>query len=240
MKRLTLSALLVLALSSIAWAQGNSGGLQNAKCTLTLAQAPELRGFRLGMEQQRVLARFPGLSVDRADKFGLTKLSLTVMDHDDYPGGSVGRDRGVQKDIAVTTAEGQSFSIDSSRFPDLKGVKRIRLRFIDGRISYLQVGYDDSVVWNDVDEFVQVISKPLNLDGNWQRNSDSDDSKQKELPCSGFLITAGLGGGTGDHLIGVLLSLEDVVASRMIEKRQTDQKEKAKREEEERRKTFKP
>jgi hypothetical protein len=240
MKRLTLSALFVLALSSLAWGQGNSGGLQNAKCTLTLAQAPELRGFRLGMNQERVLARFPGISVERVDAFGLTKVRLTLMNHDDYPGGSVGRDRGVQIDIAAGTTEGRSFLVDSSRFPDLKGVNGIRLRFIDGRISYLQMGYDDSVVWNDVDEFVRAISKPLGLAGNWQRSSDSDNTKEKELPCDGFLIMAGLGGDTRDYHVGAQLSLEDVVASRMIEKRQSDQKEKVKRQEEERRKTFKP
>lgn len=239
MKRLTLFAIFVLALSSVVWAQDKSAGLQKPKCTLTLTQAPELRGFRLGMEQQRVLARFPGLSLDRADKFGHTKVSLIVMDHEDYPGGSVGRDRGVQKDIAVTSPEGQSFFVDSSRFPNLKGVKRIRLRFIDGRISYLQVGYDDSLRWNDVNEFVQVISTPLKLDGAWQR-SEAEDPKEKELPCDGFLVTASLGGSAGESHIGTLISLEDMVATGVIEKRQNDQKEKARRQEEERRKLFKP
>ncbi len=162
------------------------------------------------------------------------------MNHDDYPGGSVGRDRGVQIDIAAGTAEGRSFLVDSSKFPDLKGVTGIRLRFIDGRVSYLQMGYDESFAWNDVDEFVRAISKPLRLDGDWQRGPDSDNTKEKELPCDGFLITASLGGDTGDYHIGARLSLEDVVATRMIEKRQSDQKEKAKRQEEERRKTFKP
>jgi len=241
MKRLTLSALFVLALSSLAWAQGNSGSLQNAKCALTLAQAPELRGFRLGMSQERALAHLPGISVEPADKLGLTKVRLALMNHDDYPRGSVGRDQGVQIDITGGTAEGRSFLVDSSKFPDLKGVKRIRLRFIDGRVSYLQIGYDDAVAWNDVDEFVRAISKSLGLEGNWQKGSDPDsDTKEKELPCVGFLMTASLGGDTGDYRIGAQLSLEDMVAARMIEKRQNDQKEKAKRQEEERRKTFKP
>lgn len=244
MKRLTLFTLFtlfVLAPSSLAWAQGNGGGLQNAKCTLTLAQVPELRGLRLGMNQERALARFPGISLERPDGFGLTKVRLTLMNRDDYPGGSVGRDRGVQIDIAAGTAEGRSFLADRSKFPDLKGVNGIRLRFIDGRLSYLEMGYDDSVAWTDVDEFVGVISKALRLDGSWQKGPDSDNAtREKELPCDGFLVTAGMGGGPSDYHFGARLSFEDMVATKLIEKRQSDQKDKAKRQEEERRKTFKP
>lgn len=239
MKRLTVYAFLVMALSSLAAAQSNSGTVQNGKCTVPLAKAPELRGFRLGMSQERVLARFPGISLDRADEFGRTKVKLTFMSHEDYPGGSVGRDRGVQIDIAAGTTDGKSFLVDSSRFPELKGLTTIRLRFIDGRISYLQMGYDDSIAWIDSDEFARVISKPLGLDGNWQRVDDSD-TKEKQLPCDGFLARAGLGGDAGDYHVGARLSLEDTGAARMLEKRQSDQAEKLKRQEEERRKAFKP
>jgi hypothetical protein len=241
MKPLIFAAVFILALSSFAWAQDVREGLPNAKCTLTSGPAPELRGFRLGMAQERVLARFPGSSVERADEFGLTKLNFVLMNHDSYPGGSpAGRDRGLQTDITAPAAEGRSFLLDTSRFPDLKDVRKIRLRFIDGRISYVQLGYDDSFAWNDIDEFVQVISKALGLDGKWQKDSQSDSEKEKNISCEGFLMTASLGGDALDYHVGARLSLEDPVATKMIEKRQSDQKDKAQRQEEERRKKFKP
>jgi hypothetical protein len=238
-RRLTLSALSLIALASFTWAQGN--GAQSARCVLTLAQAPELRAFRLGLNQDRVVARFPGLSFERPDEFGLTKVKLIMMGHEAYPGGTVGRDRAVQMVTAASTADGRSFLVDSSKYPDLKGVNGIRLRFVDGRISYLQVGYDESVDWNDVDEFVHAISKPLGLSESWQRGADSEAStREKELPCDGFRVTASLGGTADDFHIGAQLALDDLAASKLVEKRQSDQIEKKKRQEEERRRTFKP
>src|SRR6267142_743731 len=121
MKATTLNVLLLLSLSSVAFAQGNSQTAPAAKCTLALAQAPALRGLRLGMNQAQVLARFPGLSVDRADELGSSILRLTLSDGDLYAQGSSHRDRGVQLDIAAASGEGRTFTVDSSKFPDLKG-----------------------------------------------------------------------------------------------------------------------
>ncbi len=241
MKPIILNVLLLLAFSSLALGQGNTQSAPATKCTLALAQAPALRGFRLGMNQAQVIARFPGLSLDRADALGLARLRLTLIDADLYPRSSSIRDRGVQLDIAAGTAEGRSFTVDSSKFPDLKGVRKIQLRFVDGHISYVLVGYDDSFKWNSVDEFAQTVSKNLALPDEWRDGSDSDGyKKDKELRCDGFLMTAGIGGDATDSRTGAQLSLEDTAMTQMIEKRQKEKEEKTKRAEEDRRKTFKP
>jgi hypothetical protein len=241
MKSTTLNVLLLLTFSSVAFGQGNSQTAPVAKCALTLAQAPTLRGLRLGMNQAQVLARFPGTSLERADELGLSRLRLALIDVDLYPKGSSNRDRGVQLDIAAGTSEGRSFTADSSRFPDLKGVRRIQLRFVDGRIAYVLLGYDDSFKWNSVDEFTQTVSKNLGLPGDWRAPLDSDRvGKEKELRCEGFLIAAAIGGDMSDSRIAAQLSLEDTAVTQMVEKRQKDLEEKKKRAEEERRKTFKP
>ena len=73
MKLITLDLLLLFAFSSVAFGQGNSQSAPATKCTLTVTQAPELRDLRLGMNQAQVLARFPGLSMDRADELGLSR-----------------------------------------------------------------------------------------------------------------------------------------------------------------------
>jgi hypothetical protein len=168
-------------------------------------------------------------------------LRLTLIDIDLYPKGSSSRDRGVQVDLAARTADGASFTADSTKFPDLKGVRSIQLRFVDGRISYVLVGYDDSFKWNGVDEFAQTVSRNLALPGEWRVPLDSDRvGREKEIRCEGFLIAAVIGGETTDAHIGAQLSLEDTALTQVVEKRQKDREEKKKREEEERRKTFKP
>ena len=242
MKLTILNVILLLTFSSVAFGQGDSKTTAPAaKCTLALAQAPALRSLRLGMTQAQVLARFPGLSLNRADELGLSQVRLTLIDVDLYPKGSSNRDRGVQIDIATGTAEGRSFTADSSKFPELKDVRSIQLRFVDGRISYVLLGYDDSFKWNGVDEFAQTVSKNLGLPGEWRVPRDSDRlGKEKELRCDGFLIAAVIGGDVTDAHIGAQLSLEDTAITEVIEKRQKDREEKKRQEEEERRKSFKP
>jgi hypothetical protein len=249
-KMTILNILLLLTFSSLAFGPGTSGpgtsGQGNSKtaptkCTLALAQAPALRGLSLGMNQAQVLARFPGLSLDRADEFGLSKLRLNFIDIDLYPKGSSKRGPGVQIDLAAGAADGRSFTVDGSKFPNLKGVRKIQLRFVDGRLSYVLLGYDDSFKWDGVDEFVQTVSKNLGLPDEWRVPPDSDRvSKEKELRCEGFLVAAVIGGDMTDSRIGAQLSLEDTAMTLMIEKRQKDREEKKRREEAEQRKTFKP
>jgi hypothetical protein len=241
MRMTILNLFLLLTLSSLAFGQGNSQTAPAAKCTLAVAQAPALRGLRLGMNQAQLVARFPGLSLDRADEFGVSRLRLALIDVDLYPKGSSSRDRGVQLDIAAGTAGVRSFTADSSKFPELKGVRKIQLGFVDGRVAYVMVGYDDSFKWKGVDEFTQTVSKNLGLPGEWRVPGESDANvNQKELRCDGFLIGAIIGGDSTDARMGAQLSLEDTAATQVIEKRQKDREEKKRREEEERRKTFKP
>ena len=243
MKLIILSVVLLLAFSSLNLGQGNAqrAPAPAAKCTLTLAQAPELRGIRLGINQAQVVARFPGLSIDRPDKLGESRVRLNLMAALFYQRGTSTRDRAVQADIASGTADTPSFTVDGSRFPDLKGVRKIQLRFVDGRLAYVMVGYDDSVKWDGVDDFVDTVAKILGLPRAWQVPRDSDSiGKAEELRCDGFLMTATLGGDTTDSSIAAQLSLEDTALTQMVEKRQNDQKEKARREDEDRRKAFKP
>src|ERR1043166_2962663 len=86
------------------------------KCTLELDQSPELRGFRLGMTQTAVLAKLPGVTVEKPDKFGLARLRLSLIDLSGLIKSSP-RDRGVQPDMTATSTDGSAFVIDSTSFP---------------------------------------------------------------------------------------------------------------------------
>jgi hypothetical protein len=215
-------------------------------CTLGLDHAPELRGFRLATDQGKVLARFPGVSIVKPDKFGLAKLRLSVVDSAVLISagvikGPVTRDKGVQADISARPEEGSAFIIDSAKFPALKGVTKIELRFIDGRLSFVLVSYDDSIKWNDIDDFVGTVSKTLSLPNEWQTPAEAGgQNTEKELRCDAFAISANVGADSSDSRVGAQLTLEDLAAWKALSKRQNDFQEKAKREEDEKRKTFKP
>jgi len=210
------------------------------KCSLKLDQSPQLRGFRLGMTQEQALRRLPGVSIEKPDKYGLARLRLAIIDTSSVIKTSV-REKAVQPDITAGPGDGSAFVLDGQRFPDLKGVRRLQMRFIDGRLSHLQISYDDASKWESIDQFVEAISTKLNLPAQWQLPADSPgEGEEKELRCDAFVISASLMADPIDTHAGPEIVLADVAAWNAMSKRQNDTVEKAKREEEEKRKAFKP
>lgn len=239
MRRTTLFLLITLSCALPVLAQAKTDPKQ-PKCTLPLERAPELRGFRLGTPQASVLLRFPGTSLGKPDKFGITQMQLTVIDTTAFSKGPASRDKGVQPDMAGP-GEQSAFIVDSAKFPALKGVRRVRVRFVDGRLAYAQVAYDDSIKWDSIDEFIETVTTTLKLPGNWARPADSDGSTNaKELRCEGFVLTGDVGSDSLDTRIAAQLSVEDLLVSKLVEERRNDLKDKAKRDEDAKRKNFKP
>jgi hypothetical protein len=210
------------------------------KCTLGLDQSPELRGFRMGMTQAAVQAKLAGVTIEKPDKFGLTRLRLSIVDPTPLIKTAPARDKAVLPDIITSAAEGSAFVLDSARFPALKGTRKIQMRFIDNRLSYLQISYNDDVKFDSVDQFIETISGMLKLPNQWQTPEDSDSDHVKELRCEGFVLTANTLGDRTDLQPGPELVLQDVVAWEALSKRQNELTEKAKREEDQKRKAFKP
>jgi hypothetical protein len=211
------------------------------KCTLGLDHAPELRGFRLAMTQQNVLAKFPGVSIEKPDKFGLARLRLSLIDSAAVIKAAATRDRGAQADISARPEEGSAFILDGAKFPALKGVRRIELRFIDGRLSFVLAAYDDSIKWDNIDDFVSTVSKALSLPAEWQTPAEvGGESTEKELRCDAFAISASVGTDPLDSRVGAQLTVADLAAWKALSKRQNDLTEKARREADEKRKGFKP
>ena len=212
------------------------------KCTLSLDHAPELRGFRLATTQQNVLTRFPGVSIEKPDKFGLARLRLSLIDSSGVVRGPATRDKSpLQADISARPEDGSAFVVESARFPALEGVRRIEFRFIEGRLAFLLVAYDDSIKWDNIDDFVGTVSKALSLPSEWRAPDEAGaDSTEKELRCDAFVISASVGADPLDTHIGAQLTVEDLAAWKALSKRQNDLTEKAKREADEKRKGFKP
>ena len=110
------------------------------QCTVKsdqLSDAPELRGFRLGMTFDQVKAREPLVQFGRPDEIGLTKTTINPL----YDPG-----------------------FDKVAFAD---IRTISFDFLDGKLTTLWIGYESSFKWQSVTEFIRGISKSLNVGGSW-------------------------------------------------------------------------
>lgn len=127
--------LLLVVLSTVTLASA-----QQSNCSARIDQlpdAPELRGFHLGMTYDQVKTRVPPIQLGLADQFGVAKTS-------------------------INPSFGPQF--DKASFAD---VRTVSLDFLDGKLVTLWIGYESTFKWQRLDEFVAGMSKSLNLPGAW-------------------------------------------------------------------------
>ena len=158
----TIRAIFCLIVASLG--TGKTLPAQTSLCTTKFDQLPtiaELRGFHLGMTYDQVQARVPQIQLAPADQFGVAKTSINP-----------GYDR----------------SFDQASFAD---VRTISLDFLDGRLVDLWIGYESTFKWQSLDEFVNGISKALNLPAAWLVKRGA-----RQLTCDGFSLSASLVAGS--------------------------------------------
>lgn len=181
---LALTIILVSATFTLAQAQAANGSPQQ-RCTLTLAQSPTIRGFKLGMTVDEVLARFPSQSqsptiraaLDHAPKaFGVARFSVSPND--------------------------KAF----------EGINTFDFEFLDNDLTSFYVAYTGPE-WNSVREFISALSSSLKLPGieYWE---PSDAETYRSLKCDGFDVRAVIGGGGPSNFVKVsnLLAPQTVMA----------------------------
>ncbi|MBC7911191.1 MAG: hypothetical protein H7Y30_11855, partial [Pyrinomonadaceae bacterium] len=108
-------------------------------CTLSVAQAPEIGGLKLGMTPEQALALFPGSSEDAEVRAQLAKPTSPL---------------GVS-----------SFMLSPDRYASkakFAGIKQITLTLLDGRVTTLSAAYNGPE-WKHVDEFIAKFSEGRNL-----------------------------------------------------------------------------
>ena len=160
---------------------------QENKCTLKKSELPsisELRGFHLGMTTDQVRARATKIQLRPADEFGSTSLNLFP----DYETG-----------------------IDKKSF---EGVRTISLEFLDGRVSSLWIGYDQSFKWQTPEEFVQGFTTALKLPDAWRQKF-----RNKLLDCADFSVAVIPVGGS------LSIKLTDEAARETLEERKAAKEE---------------
>jgi hypothetical protein len=165
----------ILFVAAVVSAQGNQCGAKMAD----LPQAPELRGFRLGMTFEQAKTRVPQIVFGHTDEFGLSKTSINP-DFD--------------------------LRIDKTNFED---VRTVSLEFLDGRVTSLWIGYENSFKWKTADEFVKGISPALGVPIDWTAKS-----RAQQLKCVDFELSVSVIAGGPSLRIVDLPAAETLVARR--------------------------
>lgn len=190
-----------------------TGRLRNeSECTLKLADAPALRGFKLGMSLREVTARFRRFQMPETDSCGRLNLDFNEA-------------RGALSNLAL-------------RPPELTGISRLRLTFVDERLAYIRVTYSRESTVSNPQEFRAALSASLSLSGKWRVTGGGDNWDHAHVVgCDGFKVMAG-------YLAGAYVEMHDVETLRTLLRRKADeevrQRRESEREQERRKREFKP
>jgi hypothetical protein len=199
MKKFLAIGLLLIGASVVCGQTSDSGAAEKPICALTMAQAPDVGGLKLGMTIEQMLALFPGSREDNDIRTALSR-----------PANAFG----------VT-----NFIIRPEKYASkakFAGVSQINVTMLDGRISNFYAGYNGTV-WNHVDEFVTKFSAGTNLPAPeaWEAFVGMDD-KLKTLKCKEFEISI-FAGGSGAEVNYV--KMNDVEALKKLKERRTKARE---------------
>jgi hypothetical protein len=158
-------------------------------CKLTLAQAPAIRGLRLGMTSEELFAIFPANEreeFDRAQKLKSAELApyygSTYFDF--RPAGYATRDR-------------------------FTGVQSIRSHLLDGKVVAIIAQYSNAPQFDSREQLMEIVTKQLGLPA----FKDWPDSNSSTLLCDGFKFW--VNGYSGDFSVG----LEDPTIFKILEER---------------------
>jgi hypothetical protein len=180
---------------------GASTTQDRVPCTLNLAGASDIKGIKLGMTGEGVLALFPGSKEDAEVRSDLSK-----------PPNQFG---------------GSSFVIRPEKYEwkdKFPGISRITFTLLDGRISTFTVSYNGPE-YSHVDKFVAKFVEGTNLPAidQWESYVGMD-TQMKTLKCADFEIRI-FAGGKGGNLNYVLA--KDLEAEKKLQEREKKAEEKA-------------
>jgi hypothetical protein len=152
--------LIVFAIGTASIASGQTPGAATSDCKLTKAQAPVIRGLRLGLTVNQVLALFPGAERDERlkqqlrNRFGFQSLSIVPHEY-----------------------------VVGDRF---LGVKSISFAFLDDHLTYYSLNYNGPE-WKDTAQFASRVAEVLRLPNveSWK----NVDGNNLGLVCNGFQLT---------------------------------------------------
>lgn len=168
MKRILTVATVVIATALSAYSQTEVAKVSPPACTLKPTQAPAVRGIKLGMSVEDLLALFPGSASEDG-------IRLSVSKADNYPNFGV---------VGIDIIPNRYTS--KERFA---GIGYFNFVFLDGRVAQYQVDYNgapNGPTWRHIDDFIAKIAEAFHLPAasNWVPHEYN--SSTKDLKCDGF------------------------------------------------------
>jgi hypothetical protein len=169
MKHILLSVgLLLTAISTY----GQATSTPPPACTLKIASAPVVRGLKLGMKIDDVLAMFPG----RADK---EDLAPVLAQRTGYPNFGV-----INTWVSLYNYPGKD---------QFRGISSVGFIFIDDKLVQYYVQYDSlpyAPPWRNVDDFIAKVADAFHLPTAQSWTVYKTLSSEKALQCDGFRVRA--------------------------------------------------
>jgi hypothetical protein len=171
------SLIVIIVMPVLAQSQGSQSQSPSpaTKCTLTVAEAPAIRGVKLGMTTEQLFSLFPGSARNEFDQRSLAAARQLL---------SVG---------SVSFGVGEYNSPHNERLKDVNG---IFIQFFDAQIVDFTVQYTRGPNWfSNLDDLVAKFSEALHLPppSDWTASNGAS----KVLKCNGFEIEVGFVNGSG-------------------------------------------
>ena len=176
-----------MLMSATGFVYSQQTAVQSTPCSLKLAQSPAVRGIKLGMKVDEVLALFPGSREDNYIKSEISNVGF-------YSGIETLPRFGVIN-FAVTPAQ-------YSTKEKFDGIESLWFTFLDDRLVVYTVQYSRPP-WPKLDEFIDKVAGAFNLPAadKW----GSENAFRKNLQCEGFKLQAF----SRDGRAGLLLRTDD-------------------------------
>lgn len=168
MKRIFLLAGVISLTMFCTYGQTQNPQPSNSACSLTVAQSPAIRGVKLGMKLEDLVALFPG-SIDperKVDGFP----NFGVIDMQIMPANYSTRDR-------------------------YRGIGGYFLVSLDGRIVSYKVEYHSAPggpIWHRVNDFIAKMAEAFHLPPATNWTEDQNVMYLKTLKCDGFKLEASI------------------------------------------------
>jgi hypothetical protein len=186
---------------------GSSQALSQSRCSLTKDNSPTVRGLRLGMSTEQLLALFPG-SAKRWAKDPKKMRDAREKALADNSGEPVY----LSFDPATDAGREQFANVDS-----------VSAALYTGRVVDLNLVYVGAT-WRTIDEWVATISETFKLPGAQDWVVGPTENPHRVLKCNGIEIEAGIQGGSAS------IRIRNVEWLKAMEERTATAEEKKRRE----------
>lgn len=223
-------------------------GCKDRTCTLKKEAWPEIRGVKLGMKYDQVLANYPKLPALQQDRYGVSEIifeSGLELGEASEPN-SVAYSYRDSGSIFGSTVRALVISADS--YPQLKDVRQLHVAFVDGQVAKVLVFYQNELNWTSIDAFASqsIVKLGLPADASWKMSSDK---QSQYLTCTNFTeksvdsLSVDLGFKKLSYLSAdtfPYIEIKDFTADMKTFGRKQDEEKAEKQRQEEKQKQFQP